>query len=95
MFRRIRLVKEFQHLPSGLRVGRRLNKTQKNNQHQVAINCDTPIEAHWMNTIFNGVRSDTFIVEGRQEDAEEFFGCLLNGLNDEMLEVRQKFRKLV
>lgn len=25
--------------------------------------------------------------EGRQEDAEEFLSCLLNGLNDEMLEV--------
>lgn len=29
-----------------------------------------------------------FPVEGRQEDAEEFLSCLLNGLNDEMLEVR-------
>lgn len=28
-----------------------------------------------------------FPVEGRQEDAEEFLSCLLNGLNDEMLEV--------
>ncbi|XP_046660404.1 ubiquitin carboxyl-terminal hydrolase 10-B isoform X3 [Homalodisca vitripennis] len=27
-----------------------------------------------------------FPVEGRQEDAEEFLSCLLNGLNDEMLE---------
>lgn len=26
--------------------------------------------------------------EARQEDAEEFLGCLLNSLNDEMLEVR-------
>lgn len=29
-----------------------------------------------------------FPIEGRQEDAEEFLSCLLNGLNDEMLEVR-------
>lgn len=28
-----------------------------------------------------------FSVEGRQEDAEEFLSCLLNGINDEMLEV--------
>lgn len=29
-----------------------------------------------------------FSVEGRQEDAEEFLSYLLNGINDEMLEVR-------
>lgn len=28
-----------------------------------------------------------FSVEGRQEDAEEFLSCLLNGINDEMLDV--------
>lgn len=33
------------------------------------------------------IRSDTFKVEGRQEDAEEFLSCLLNGLNDDMIEV--------
>lgn len=34
-----------------------------------------------------GIRSEIFQVEGRQEDAEEFLGCILNRLNDEMLEV--------
>ncbi|CAG9825436.1 unnamed protein product [Phaedon cochleariae] len=30
---------------------------------------------------------DTDLIEGRQEDAEEFLGFLLNGLNDEMFEL--------
>lgn len=33
------------------------------------------------------IRSETFKVEGRQEDAEEFLSCLLNGLHDEMIDV--------
>ena len=33
------------------------------------------------------IRSETFQVEGRQEDAEEFLSCLLDGLHDEMIEV--------
>lgn len=33
------------------------------------------------------IRSEAFKVEGRQEDAEEFLSCLLNGLHDEMIEV--------
>jgi len=40
--------------------------------------------------VFNmllGLEADTFkVVEGRQEDAEEFLTCLLNGLSDEMQE---------
>jgi len=37
--------------------------------------------------MLSAIRSDTFKVEGRQEDAEEFLSCLLNGLHDEMFEV--------
>ena len=40
-------------------------------------------------TIYNyllELDSDTFkVIEGRQEDAEEFLTFLLNGLNDEMI----------
>ncbi|KAF5292896.1 hypothetical protein FQR65_LT11148 [Abscondita terminalis] len=81
-----KFVKEFHHLPAGLRVGRRLDKNQKKD-HNVLINCDAPFEPFWFHKLLSGVRSDTFVVEGRQEDAEEFLCCLLNGLNDEMLEV--------
>lgn len=38
------------------------------------------------------IRSETFKVEGRQEDAEEFLSCLLNGLHDEMIEVMKTIK---
>ncbi|RZF39695.1 hypothetical protein LSTR_LSTR012149 [Laodelphax striatellus] len=38
-----------------------------------------------MNTVIRN--ESAFPVEGRQEDAEEFLSCLLNGLNDEMVEL--------
>ncbi|EFA01234.1 ubiquitin-specific protease [Tribolium castaneum] len=81
-----RFVKEFQHLPAGLRVNRRNDKNQKKEQG-LMIDYDLPFEPSWIYKMLNGVRSDLFLVEGRQEDAEEFLGCLLNGLNDEMLEL--------
>lgn len=59
-------------------------KVQKKDQG-VLINTDIPFEPSWIYKMLNGIRSD--LIEGRQEDAEEFLGCLLNGLNDEMLEV--------
>lgn len=79
-------MKEFHHLPAGQRVGRRIEKTQKK-ELSVSINCEAPFEPSWIYKILNGMRSDTFVVEGLQEDAEEFLGCLLNGLNDEMVDV--------
>lgn len=38
------------------------------------------------------IRSETFKVEGRQEDAEEFLSCLLNGLHDEMIEIMKSVK---
>lgn len=51
------------------------------------IQLDSPFEPVVIHKILNLLRSDIFQVEGRQEDAEEFLGCVLNRLNDEMLEV--------
>ena len=52
------------------------------------VHSDSSFEPIVIHKILNGVRSDMFQVEGRQEDAEEFLCCILNRLNDEMLEVR-------
>lgn len=48
---------------------------------------DSPFEPTIIYKMLNNVRSEIFHIEGRQEDAEEFLGCILNKLNDEMLEV--------
>ncbi|GJQ70892.1 hypothetical protein Trydic_g809 [Trypoxylus dichotomus] len=81
-----KFVREFNHLPAAQRVSRRTDKNQKQDPNSL-IDCDVPFEPHYIYKMLNGIRSDTFVVEGRQEDAEEFLGCLLNGLNDEMLEL--------
>ncbi|KAL3285107.1 hypothetical protein HHI36_019231 [Cryptolaemus montrouzieri] len=81
-----KLINEFEHLPAGQRVGRRTDKNQKK-EAGVLINCGNPFEPAWIYKMLNGMRSDSFLIEGRQEDAEEFFGCLLNGLNDEIQEL--------
>ena len=47
----------------------------------------TSFEPNSMYKMLSKIRSETFKVEGRQEDAEEFLSCLLNGLHDEMIEV--------
>ena len=47
----------------------------------------TSFEPSFVYKMLSKTRSDTFKVEGRQEDAEEFLSCLLNGLHDEMIEI--------
>ena len=54
------------------------------------IQVDTPFEPTVIYKMLNGIRSDIFQIEGRQEDAEEFLGCVLNRLNDEMIEVCER-----
>lgn len=78
-------VQEFTPLSAEARLNRKEKGQRKDN---IDILCGVSFEPAQVYKILNGIRSDTFVVEGRQEDAEEFFGCLLNALNDEMLEVR-------
>ncbi|KAJ8959495.1 hypothetical protein NQ318_022192 [Aromia moschata] len=86
-----RFVKEFKQLPANMRVNNRRSdgKNQKKEQG-ILINTDIPFEPFWIHKMLNGIRTD--LIEGRQEDAEEFLGCLLNGLNDEMLELMKLIR---
>lgn len=76
---------EFQQLPADERVVTRSYKIQ--NKDVMNIKYDVPFEPTWMYKMLKDLNRGSFIIEGRQEDAEEFFECLLNGLNDEMQEL--------
>ncbi|XP_060519456.1 ubiquitin carboxyl-terminal hydrolase 10-A [Cylas formicarius] len=83
-----KFVKEFAPMPANMRVVNRRSEGTKNQQKKeqgVIINTDVPFEPAWIYRMLNGIRTD--LIEGRQEDAEEFLCCLLNNLNDEMLEL--------
>lgn len=80
----------FSSAPSGLRL--RLNNNNKAAQIKgkdefagVDLQCDSAFEPTEIYKLWNDSREEH--VEGRQEDAEEFLGYVLNKLNDEMLEV--------
>lgn len=77
------LVAEFSTLQLRSKVQR--DKTKKDETPE--IQCDSPMEPLMIHKMLNLLRSDIFQVEGRQEDAEEFLGCVLNRLNDEMIEL--------
>ncbi|KAF7271049.1 ubiquitin specific protease 10 [Rhynchophorus ferrugineus] len=84
-----KFVNEFKLLPANMRVSNRRSdgatkKDQKKDQGML-VNTDIPFEPSWIYKMLNGIQTD--LIEGRQEDAEEFLGCLLNNLNDEMLEL--------
>lgn len=77
------LVAEFSTLQLRSKVQR--DKSKKDETPDIQL--DSPFEPVVIHKILNLLRSDIFQVEGRQEDAEEFLGCVLNRLNDEMLEL--------
>ena len=50
-----------------------------------AINLDSPLQANHIRDLVKNFGPDTFCFANTQQDAEEFLGCLVNGMNDEML----------
>lgn len=77
-------VSEFNPLENFPRISHRKEKIKK----QEDLPLDKTFEASSIFQMLLNLNSDMFkVVEGRQEDAEEFLTFLLNGLNDEMLSV--------
>lgn len=76
-------------MPTNARIGKR-EKSARNKEENGVVEVATgpSFEPSGIYKILDKVRGGgSFNIEGRQEDAEEFLSCLLNGLNDEMFEV--------
>jgi len=64
--------------------------TEESNSHgkvKKTVASDKAFEAVSIFTMLQQLKNSFFIVEGRQEDAEEFLGFILNHMNDEMIEL--------
>merc|ERR1712130_11324 len=64
-----------------------INKPQKKDKNRKKDDIVTGIslEPMYVYNMLLNLEDETFkVVDGRQEDAEEFLSCLLNGLSDEM-----------
>ncbi|XP_016839579.1 ubiquitin carboxyl-terminal hydrolase 10 isoform X1 [Nasonia vitripennis] len=84
----IKFAREFTPLSEGARLARKDRAQKRNEDAVVDIQSGVPFEPSYIYTILkNTSSSGVFSVEGRQEDAEEFLSCLLNGISDEMLEL--------
>lgn len=81
----LQFASEFSTLPSGLRLSRPLKQVKGKDEVGGELHCDPAFEPSAIYKLWNDSREEH--VEGRQEDAEEFLGYVLNKLNDEMLEV--------
>ncbi|KAL0267386.1 UNVERIFIED_CONTAM: hypothetical protein PYX00_009673 [Menopon gallinae] len=83
-------VNEFNLVPTNARIGKR-EKSARNKEdgsNSVEIAAGPAFEPSGIYKVLHKIRGEnSFNIEGRQEDAEEFLSCLLNGLNDEMFEL--------
>ncbi|KAK2585424.1 hypothetical protein KPH14_010092 [Odynerus spinipes] len=84
----IKFVHEFTPLSDSARLARK-DRVHKRGDNAIAdIQSGMAFEPSYVYTMLKNTSSaGVFSVEGRQEDAEEFLSCLLNGINDEMLEL--------
>ncbi|XP_059488762.1 ubiquitin carboxyl-terminal hydrolase 10-like isoform X2 [Neocloeon triangulifer] len=80
-------MQEFNSLPAGAKPARRDKVAARKGDDVVEVPQGPPFEPSCVYAMLGSIRSAAFKVEGRQEDAEEFLSCLLNGLNDEMLDL--------
>ena len=84
----IKFVHEFTPLSDGARLARKDRANKRGEDTVVDIQSGVAFEPCYVYTMLkNTSAAGVFSVEGRQEDAEEFLSCLLNGINDEMLEL--------
>lgn len=75
-------------MSDGARLARKDRANKRGEDIVVDIQNGVAFEPFYVYTMLkNTSAAGVFSVEGRQEDAEEFLSCLLNGINDEMLEV--------
>lgn len=89
MLKRVKFVREFTPLTEAARMPRKDRVHNKRGEDTVIdIQSGVAFEPSYVYTMLKHTSAaGAFSVEGRQEDAEEFLSCLLNGINDEMLEV--------
>lgn len=84
----IKFVNEFTPLSDGARLARKDRANKRGEDAVVDIQSGVAFEPFYVYTMLKHTSAaGVFSVEGRQEDAEEFLSCLLNGINDEMLEL--------
>ncbi|XP_072765297.1 uncharacterized protein Usp10 [Anoplolepis gracilipes] len=85
----VKFVREFTPLAEAARMPRKDRVHNKKGEDTVIdIHSGVAFEPSYIYTMLKHTSAaGAFSVEGRQEDAEEFLSCLLNGINDEMLEL--------